>query len=80
MAVAALAAAFSLYGFLNVFGSPQPGANAAAAMNADALAESVAILLLAIIAWLVSDLKAPEPEASPIAPKAASTIAPSSHL
>jgi len=72
MAFAALVAAFSFYGFLNAFGSPQPGAEAVAAMNANAVAESVAILLLAIIAWIVSDLKAPELKASPIEPKAAS--------
>jgi hypothetical protein len=81
MALAALVAAFSLYGFLNAFGSPQPGADAAAVMNASAVAESIAILLLAIIAWLVSDLKAPEAEGPlPIAPKAANTVAPSSQL
>jgi hypothetical protein len=80
MVLAALVAAFSLYGFLNAFGSPQPGADAAAVMNANAVGESIAILLLAIIAWLVADLKAPEPKALPIAPKAASTVAPSSQL
>jgi hypothetical protein len=73
MALAGLVAAFSFYGFLNAFGSPQPGADAVAAMNANAVAESIAILLLAIIAWIVSDLKTPEPKASPIAPKPAAS-------
>ena len=66
MVLAALVAAFSFYGFLNAFGSPQPGADAAAAMNANVVAESIAILLLAIIAWMVSDLKTPEPKASAV--------------
>jgi ABC-type sulfate transport system permease component len=72
MILAALAGASSFYEFLNAFGSPQPGGAATAVMNANAVAESIAILLLAIIAWLVSDLKALEPKEPPIALNAVS--------
>jgi hypothetical protein len=82
MVAAALVGFFFLYEFANAFGSPQPGAEAAAAMNASAGAESMMIFLLAMIAWLVADLKTTEDATAPavIASKVASSVPPGSRV